>query len=615
MKNTVKIIYVFILSIITVPALSQSWSSVKSDPKYLWGEGYGNTVAEADKAALADLISKISLQIDNKTFQIEEETTKNGALSSTSSFKQNINTYSQATLNNTDKITITNEPDAHVGRWIKRSEISKIFESRKQKIRDMVELAKNAESAGKVDDALRNYYWAFSLLRSVQYPNEMTIMDDNGKKRTLMTWIPECMNNIFTNIKTSVIKKDGDEVELLITYKNKPVSSVDYTYFDGRDWSNIYSAKDGRGVLELAPGNVSSQYQIKYEYEYRGESSLDREIESVLGIMSSKVMKMAYDNVESDISVEDLAFSHKMATSNDINNTFSTNTENNISVTPLSAATVGTYADAVNKIIAALKNRNYALANDCFSKQGLDIYNRLICYGKAKIVGEPNITFYDFDDGVVARGLQLAFSFKTGMRKSFVEDVVFTFNKAKKVDNISFGLGKTAENDILHRGTWDESVRKTIMNFLENYKTAYALKRLDYIETIFDDNAVIIVANVAKKSTLNRTGDGSAFIKNNNIIRHNRYTKDKYLKNLATCFQRNEFINIRFANNDIRRMGKGGELYAIQVAQDYCSSSYCDKGYLFLEVDFNDKNQPLIILRTWQPEPDPDFGLYGPEDF
>ena len=29
-------------------------------------------------------------------------------------------------------------------------------------------------------------------------------------------------------------------------------------------------------------------------------------------------------------------------------------------------------------------------------------------------------------------------------------------------------------------------------------------------------------------------------------------------------------------------------------------------------VDMEDSRKPLIYVRTWQPQPDPDFGLYGP---
>ena len=80
---------------------------------------------------------------------------------------------------------------------------------------------------------------------------------------------------------------------------------------------------------------------------------------------------------------------------------------------------------------------------------------------------------------------------------------MFTFDKQTgKIDNVSFGLGKTAETDILCKGDWPEEVRMAILQFMENYKTAYSLKRLKYIESIFADDAIIIVGNVVKKASL-----------------------------------------------------------------------------------------------------------------
>ena len=240
----------------------------------------------------------------------------------------------------------------------------------------------------------------------------------------------------------------------------------------------------------------------------------------------------------------------------------------------------------------------------------------MITYGTAKVVGTPSYSFYKNGEYVVGRGVQMAFSFKMGVRKSFVEDVVFTFDKNGLITNLAFGLGKTADDDILNKGVWNETARKSIMNFLENYKTAYGLKRLDYIRSVFDDQAVIIVGKVIKKATLTKnTESGVATISNNAIIQRNRYTKEQYLDNLARCFASNEYINIRFANNDVIKMSKGGELYAIQITQDYYSSTYGDKGYLFLMVDINDPERPIIKVRTWQEEKDPNFGLYGPGDF
>lgn len=57
------------------------------------------------------------------------------------------------------------------------------------------------------------------------------------------------MNDIFSNLKVSMESThlDGDlkTINLKVLYKGQPARNYDYTYFDGRDWSNIFSAKDG----------------------------------------------------------------------------------------------------------------------------------------------------------------------------------------------------------------------------------------------------------------------------------------------------------------------------------------------------------------------------------
>jgi hypothetical protein len=150
---------------------------------------------------------------------------------------------------------------------------------------------------------------------------------------------------------------------------------------------------------------------------------------------------------------------------------------------------------------------------------------------------------------------------------------------------------------------------------LENYKSAYALKRIDYLRTIFDDDAVIIVGYVANRMVRSYGTDsqGSSFRNHEDVVR-TQYSKEDYLKKLEKCFNSNEFVNIRFANNEIRK-AKDGEEFGIQIKQDYYSTTYGDIGYLYLQVDLNDKERPVILVRTWQPEPDPEIGLFGLGDF
>lgn len=620
MKTNYVILTVFCLLLAIPYSMAQNWESVRNSTEYIWGEGYGASIEEADKHALADLISKIVVNVSSQSKSNLHSTTKNGEVTENNDFRNYIQSYSQATLTNTQRLIIHNEPDAHVGRWIKVSEVNKIFHQREIKIREMVKAALYAEEKGKADDALRNWYWALKLTESLQYPNQATFTDEQGRAYTLTVWIPQKMSEVFDNLKATAVRRNGQQVELNITYKGKPVNSVDYTYFDGQAWSNIYSARDGVGTLELASGNAPQLLQIKYEYAYTSQAQIDREVEQVLNVAPTTPMRKAYitisatgtstPNTSDDIKLTQVKTTDASPTPQGFSST-----DPSIMKAPTQIEKSEHFNKVLNLVAQAICRHTTQGLQPYFTPEGLDIYTRLIQYGRARIVGQPEYTLYQDGENVTCRGLKMAFSFQNGARKSFVEEVVFTFNKDKKICNIAFGLGQTAEKDILYKGSWNEATRKAIMNFLENYKTAYALKRLDYIDQIFDDDAVIIVGNVLKKVVMTRSNEHGVSFKNSTIIRRNRYTKDQYLQNLKRCFASNEYVNIRFQNNDVRKMGRGDETYAIQLAQDYYSSTYGDHGYLFLMVDINDPTHPIIKVRTWQPEPDPDFGLYGPEDF
>lgn len=603
------------LLLLALTASAQSWEEVREDDDYIYGEGWGSTVAEAERQALANLIGKIATNVSGESHSSLKTQNSNGQLNEESQFSQTVSTYSQATLTNTQQKVLKNEPDAYVVRWIKKSEIEKIFESRKRKALDLIETAVRAEKKGKVDDVLRNYYWALTLLKSLQYPNEVTYTDEDGKEHVCTNWCKEKIDDTFYELKTIYDSRDGNDIRLAITYKGKPVNSVDYKFWDGQTWSAIYSAKDGWGVLELAPGFSGSQVQMKYEYEYAGEAKIDNEVEMVLNAVKGTPMPKAYTNVmleNKEKKKEREARVQMMQTQS-----FTTN---EVAIAPPKAMEkqANAYKAAIERFVGAVKTKNYDSVRDLFTSVGWSMFNKLVRYGKAKVLDSQNIRFLEDNGHVVERGLRMSFSFASGGRATFVEDVVLTFDAEQKIQNIAFGLGKTAEDDILNKGVWEEKSRFAIMNFLENYKTAYALKRLDYIRSIFDDDAVIITGSVVSKANnvTNMENQSSISQEGNHIIKMNRQTKDEYLANLKRCFERNEFVNIRFSNNDVKKMGANtGESYGIQIQQDYYSSTYGDKGYLMLLVDINQPTKPLIKLRTWQPEKDPDFGLYEPGDF
>ena len=600
---------------------AQSVSEIKDSDDYLYGEGWSEDFKTADREALADLSSKISMNIDFGIENITEEIKgTSGTVDYRKACKMVVNTYSQSTLQNTHRIVVRNEPDAHVFRYVKRSDVDKIFESRRLKVYDMVGSASRAVEKGKLDDALRYYYWGYCLLQSI--PGANSVVDDAG--HVLTHWIPEQINEVFDGLTVYKVSEQDGVAEIRVLYKGQPVTSLDYTYFDGMDWSNLYGAKDGRGFVELRPGITTDNLKIKCEYEYGGEAHIDKEISNVVNVMKGRTFRNAYIAVESSAPSAPAAMSQTLSIASNLQagkveashlmtaynkNAQPVNSEAKTldkSITLLTESEAAPYNKKMEKVIAAIKSGNYASAQECFTVDGYKMYSQLISYGNARIMGESVLEYYKVgQEDVTCRSLPMSFSFQNNNRK-FVEDVTFTFNKESKIDYLAFALDEKSTTDILKHDMWSEYARKILAEFLENYKTAYALKRLDYIRSIFDDNAVIITGKVVTRPAMGEMGGEYL---NNKYVQYTRQGKEQYLRNLERCFDSNEYINIRFANNDIIKAGVGGEVYGIQIKQDYYSTNYGDTGYLFLMVDLNDPKKPVIKVRSWQPERDPNFGL------
>ena len=593
----------FVFLFISSAILAQSVEEIQQSPDFLWGTGNASTLKKADNDALAALVSQISTKVSASFEQLTEGTTEGDKAVADETFKSVIHTYSRATLNNTRRIVIQNEPEAVVMRYIKVSEIQRIFEGRKNKLLNFAQEARQAEKKAQVADALRYYYWTLVLLQSYPDGNFLTMEDDAGKEQLLSAYIPKQMNEIFSHISLSVerVHTDGNlkTVYLKVLYKGRPACNYDYTYFDGRDWSNIFSAKDGRGIIELpAMANING-LSVKTEYAFEGEANIDNELVEVMRTVSLSSMRNAYlkvDRTPAENALEESGTQFAGAMGEELKAA-------NAGMRFLSNKETALYLITVQKIENAIRTRNFAELNGLCTETGLDMFNRLIKYGNAKIIRQPKYQFLEYSHEVTCRSLPMSFCFK-GNGRTFVEDIVFHLNKDAKVCGLSFALNESAVKGIMNQTAWGDTVKNVLINFLEGYKTAYALKRYDYISSIFSDDALIITGSVLRHSVV-----GERRPMDRHVVKYTRQTKQEYMKKLQYIFKSNEFINIRFADNQIRKSGVGGEVYGIQIKQDYFSSSYGDTGYLFLMVDLNNPEEPLIHVRTWQPEKDPDFGL------
>ncbi|MDD3740229.1 MAG: hypothetical protein PHH30_03220 [Bacteroidales bacterium] len=599
----------FLIFSISLSSIAQTPEKIKNNSDYIWGESTASTLEQADQFALKDLISQISTNVESSFSNIITEINE-----SIEEYTQSaINTYSNIYLKNAKRIVVEKRKQIYVLRYIEKDEVDKMFESRKNKIIDYTKLADMAEKDSRIGDALRYYYWALVLLNS--HPDAAMIKYTTAENIEIgiLLYIQNQFDKIFDNLRINVADtincNNTVSYTLDINYKGQAVANLDYVYWNGTEFSNTYSIKDGLGVVDFfnSESNKLDNLHLKLEYTYFGRSHIDPEVKSVLEMASLPRLKKAEVSISltqpelkiKKINEKQLVY-NKMITIDTISsNLFDINGE------------IKATLSIVNQWIV---NKSQKIDETLFTKQGLDSYNKLIKYGDARILSQKGkIDYIRINDEIMVRSFPMIFSFPNN-NKAFVEDIVYLFNSEGKISNISFALSDGAITDIMEKSERFASLEEKyfLINFLENYKTAYSLEDISFIENVFSDDALIIVGTVLQKY---ESVDGTIPKMENQNIKYVRYSKEQYINHLIKAFDSKEYINLEFEDNVINKTGGEDKIYGIQITQNYYSSNYSDKGYLFLMLDLNDISEPKIYVRTWQPDKNDDGSIFGLEHF
>ncbi len=182
------------------------------------------------------------------------------------------------------------------------------------------------------------------------------------------------------------------------------------------------------------------------------------------------------------------------------------------------------------------------------------------------------------------------------------EEGVLIITPSGKIEDLYFGLENQRYGNLLRAGRTVKEFRRRqiILDFIENYRTAYNRKDIDYIEKVFSDNALIIVGHIIEVKH-----NSNDFLKNSleeKKVKLVHLNKTQYISNLKKVFKNNSFIKIGFKDIEIYKHPKYERIYGVTLRQNWTSSNYSDQGYLFLMIDFKDEQNPIIHVRTWQPE-------------
>lgn len=212
----------------------------------------------------------------------------------------------------------------------------------------------------------------------------------------------------------------------------------------------------------------------------------------------------------------------------------------------------------------------------------------------------------------------IPFALEEGKSKRNYQEAIIEFDLNGVIISFAFQNEQTLFESLVSGTKTAETKRQLIIwKWVERLRTAYNDKDTVFINDIYSDDAVIINGSVY--SIKRRDSNIRDF-----VVKYNKQTKDQYLKRLRRMMKPADYkLNVEFSaiedpstkNGNVHyskfittREGKNSFYYGVRVRQKWNAShrggSYSDTGYLFLLWEFpkDETKNPIIHVRTWQPE-------------
>lgn len=175
------------------------------------------------------------------------------------------------------------------------------------------------------------------------------------------------------------------------------------------------------------------------------------------------------------------------------------------------------------------------------------------------------------------------------------QEAVISFDKQGNVESFYLSISMNLYMNVIKSNLelTDLRRRQLILDYVEQFRTAYNQKDINFLNQVFSDDALIITGKVI--TTKHAEGFTSQ------KIQYNKQSKEQYIKNLRGVFLRNSYIKVTFDEIEVMRHPVNPNFYGVTLLQGWTSGQYHDDGYLFLLWDFTNEDAPQIHVRTWQP--------------
>lgn len=595
---------------------AQAMERIKNSPKdkYHWGMADSDSEEGARSAAMENLLMGLRTTVSLDRSEKERLNSDGYKFDQESELRA----QSIATLENLSTIIFQDGKGWHCMFYILTDDLKKAEGRRRQHISDIIKLGIEQEEKLNIAGALKYYTWGLSMLNVY---NDKISMLLEGREQDPRPWlgqhIPMIMDNIEIaidddNINYDELDYDHYTVNLNLSYAGKPVSALDISYFNGEREIKPVHAKNGRAALHFPDLSDFKELSVSIIYDYPEEGKLyDRELGAVYnsgyGIkFESQSHQTIPINVNKNIT--------KVFTKNDTNSEKRSYTSSPIikadrKVIDRPVVENESLVSKMALVEKALRKRDYQSVKQLFTDEGWKIFDLMV--NSAQIRVDKSINDYTVESSqlfTIGKGIPV--SVKNG-RHSSNETIVFRFDKENGlIKSVAYALTAKAENDIFRQAQWNLESRYSLLTFMEDYQTAFSLKRLDYIKSIFSDDAVIITGKFSDQKKGKRFYDVKSFLPDNLNVEYTRYDKDEYMKRLEkdffdkTASTYRKYIQLVFEDAVISKVATGGfvdnDVMWIEIKQHYISDKYTDRGYLALQINLKPSGSQIHV-RTWTP--------------
>ncbi len=176
------------------------------------------------------------------------------------------------------------------------------------------------------------------------------------------------------------------------------------------------------------------------------------------------------------------------------------------------------------------------------------------------------------------------------------QEAVISFDKQGNVSSFYLCISMNLYMNVIKSNLelTDLRRRQMILDYVEQFRTAYNQKDINFLNQVFSEDALIITGSVITQ----KHPEGFMTQK----IRYNKQSKQQYLNNLRKVFKLTKYIKVAFDDIEVMRHPTNPNFYGVTLHQGWTTNSYHDEGYLFLLWDFRNEYAPEIHVRTWQPD-------------